>query len=161
MHGDSCSKVRFRKRSNSIIITRMSILKCYFFYFFNKKFVCDLILQLIWFLFFGMLIPGTTKDNIISEAILKSSPKSVRMSKNIIKQFFNLLRLLHIHLYSDYSVMTLYKSLCSFVLPFLSFAFMDFVILVLFVLTGACGWLHRLRKQLGYKWSSPELLSSV
>ncbi len=33
-------------------------------------------------------------------------------------------------LYSAYSVLTLYKSQCSFVLPFESFAFMDVVILV-------------------------------
>ena len=62
----------------------------------------------------------------------KSSPKNVRIS--LINILFlcsfatNLLTILFrlIHLYSAYSVLTLYKSLCLFVLPFQSFAYIVF-----------------------------------
>ena len=47
------------------------------------------------------------------------------------KYTYNFVRL--ILLYSDYSVLTLYKCICSFVLPFQTFACMDVVILVCFL----------------------------
>ena len=81
------------------------------------------------------MIPITTKDNVKSKASLLSSPKNVSLSLNSIPYISsfetNLLIILFrlIHLYSAYTVLTLYKYLCSFVLPFHSFAFMDVVIL--------------------------------
>ena len=54
-----------------------------------------------------ILIPKTTKYNVLSESSLKSSPKNVSMSLNIILYLFsfatNILTIsTFIHLYSDY-----------------------------------------------------------
>ena len=77
----------------------------------------------------------TTKYIVKSEASLKSSPENVSMSLNNILYLssfsVDLLLILFcstfIHLYYDYSVLPL----CSFILPFQSFTFMDVVILVI------------------------------
>ena len=74
----------------------------------------------------------------ISISISKSKKCQYVLKKNsVFKKFCTNLRIILPKLkYSNfvYSVLTLYKSLCSFIIPFQSFAFMDVVILVVWIL---------------------------